>query len=199
MPILLPTSPLPKSAAPRPIDYGTWQSPIAGGTVSRLDFLGNRMAVDYVTPSLKQEPDARIWSSRLMQGVGQIVRAPFPQPGIVIGDPGTPVIDASGQGGTALKVRGMRAGYVILEGQWFNVFDIYFRAYIHMATADVVVDSTGRAIVGLTPMLRTSPSDNSECNFAAPVIDGQLSGNEKGWTYVAAKAQGLQYTVTEVR
>lgn len=199
MPILLPTTPLPASATPRPLDFGAWQEPIAGGAISRLSFLGTRMAVDFVTPRLKQEPDARIWASRLVQAVGLTVRAIFPQPGIVVGSPGVPLIDTGGQGGTALKVRGMTPGYTIKEGQAFNVLDGQSRAYIHLATGDVTVGSDSKVTIAIWPMLRVSPADAAQCNFSAPVIEGRLSGNEKGWTYVPARVQGLQFTVSEIR
>ncbi|UAK24180.1 hypothetical protein [Sphingomonas nostoxanthinifaciens] len=195
--ILLPSSPLPQSANPKPIDYGMWQQPIAGGTTTRLDRFGNRFSMDVVLPRLKPEPDGRIWVARLLQAINQDVQLAFPQMGLNIGVPGAPVVDGPGQGGLALAIRGFSAGYHVREGQFFSFVDAGGRPYLEMSTADVVADSAGKAVVPLYPMLRTSPSDGIALNFAAPVIVGQLSGNENGWTLERAGTRGLQFTITE--
>lgn len=197
--ILLPTSPLPKQATPRPLDFGMWQEPIAGSTISRLDRPGNRLAVDYQTPSLKPEPDGRIWASRLLQAVGQPVRMPFPQPGIVPGNPGVAVVDGAGQGGIGLALRNMTPTFVLVEGRAFNVYDADGTPYLHLISSDVTVGFDGKVIVTCWPMLRTSPADGSTVNFAAPVIQGRLTGNEKGWTYIPALVQSLQFSIDELK
>ena len=199
--ILLPGTPLPKSATERPIDYGSWQTPIAGGVITRLDRPGNRTAVDFVTPDLKPEPDARIWSSRLRQAVGRLVRARFVQPWRDPASPSYGIVTINGTPTSAavLPIRGAVAGLAIVEGQALNVFDAGGAAHIHFSTANVIVGGDGTAGIPITPWLRAVPADGSPVGLDEVLIDGQLSGNDKGWTQVRAKTQGLSYTVTEVR
>jgi hypothetical protein len=59
--------------------------------------------------------------------------------------------------------------------------------------------SGGAGTFPLWPLLRMSPPDNSAINFAAPVIQGRLTGNQNGWTLERAGTRGLQFTITEVR
>lgn len=197
--ILLPASPLPNSATPRPLDFGGWQEPIAGGVESRLDRPGNRFALDLTTPNLRPEPDGRIWASRLVLGLGLIVRTAFLQPGFDIGAPGTPVVNGAGQAGTTINLRGFAAGYTVREGQFFHLVDPAGRRYLHAAAADVTANGSGVAAVPISMPLRAQFADGAVAGFAAPTIEGKLSGNDKGWTQIVAKTRGLSFTISEVR
>lgn len=197
MPIILPPHPLPTSATPRPLDFGAWQTPTGGGAAQRLERNGSRFAIDIVTPNLKPEPDSRIWVSRLVQGVAGTVLYAFPQPGLRIGAPGSPVIDGAGQAGMAPLLRGFTPRYSVREGQFFSLVTGGQR-FLYMATAGVMADASGHAAVPVWPPLRRSPADGDVCEFARPMIEGALSGNEKGWTLVRARTQGLQLTVAEI-
>lgn len=197
MPIILPPRPLPKSATPRPLDFGAWQTPAGGGTAQRLDRNGSRFAIDIVTPNLKPEPDGRIWVSRMVQGVNATVLYAFPQPGLRVGAPGSPIVAGAGQAGMFLAVRGFTPRYTVREGQFFSMITGGQR-FLYMATAGVMADGGGLARVPIWPPLRRSPADGDVCEFARPMIEGALSGNEKGWTLVIARTQGLQLTVTEI-
>ena len=199
MAIALPTSPLPNSVTPRPLDFGSWQEPALGGPVTRLDRLGNRFAMDVTTPQLRPEPDGRIWVSRLLQAIGGEVTYAFPQVGLSIGAPGASVVNGAGQAGASLLIRGLAPGYTIRDGQFFNVHGSTGRAYLHAAIADVVASAGGLATVAIWPMLRISPGDGSTVNLAAPIIQGRLLGNEKGWTLQRAGMRGLEFTVAEAR
>lgn len=196
--IVMPTSPLPQSANPKPLDYGGWQTPIGGGTDARLDRLGSRFAMAVQTPRLKPEPDGRIWVSRLIEAISVGAEMAFPQVGFAIGNPGAPVIDGAGQGGAALALRGMTPGYTIREGQFFTL--VYAsRKKLLKASADVVVGADGKVIVPIWPLISIAPADGATCNFAAPVIQGRVSGNENGWTLQRAGVSGLQFVITETR
>lgn len=197
--VLLPGSPLLQSANPMPLDYGSWQAPAMGGVITRLDRLGNRFAIACTTPRLKPEPDGRIWVSRLLQAVGGVVRIAFPQVGLSIGAPGAPLVDGANQAGSSLKMKQLAAGYDVREGQFFNIVDPAGANYLHQATADIVADGSGGLTIPIYPMLRISPADASPVNLAAPVIEGQLSGNDKGWTLERAGVDGLQFTITELK
>jgi hypothetical protein len=197
MAIPLPSTPLPKEATPRPLDFGAWQTPPNGGVAQRSEHVGSRFALDVTTPGLKPEPDSRIWVSRLLQGVSSTVIYPFPQPGLVIGSPGAPVVDGAGQAGTTILLTGFTVGYVVREGQFFSII-VAGRRYLYAATADRTADAQGKIALPIWPALRVSPANGGVCEFAAPKIEGALSGNERGWTHVIARTRGLTFTITEV-
>ncbi|WCT73926.1 hypothetical protein PQ455_01450 [Sphingomonas naphthae] len=198
--ILMPTSPLPKSATPMPVDHGGWQEPIAGGSLFRLDRMGNRFAIQITTPRLRPEPDGRIWVARLLAAIGQAARVPFPQPGVLMGSPGTPVMDTGGQAGTTLKLRGYTAGERIVEGRFFNVVDSTGMRYLHATQGgDVIVGSDGKATLSIWPMLRVAVADGASLIFDVPTIEGRLEGAAQGWTLARAGNQGLSFTITELR
>lgn len=196
--VTFPASPLPQSANPKPVDYGAWQAPIAGGNSMRLDRLGNRFTMDVSMPRMKPEPTGRLWVSALLRSIGNFVLFPFPQPGLVIGTPGSALIDGAGQTGSTLKLKTMTVGYVIREGQFLNADDGTYAA-LFMCTADTTVGSDGKATVPIWPMIRNSPQNGAPSYIAAPFIMGKLSGNEQGWTLERAGTRGLQFTITEVR
>lgn len=196
--IYLPTNRLPMSVNPKPLDFGGWQEPIAGGDITRLDRLGNRFSVDVVMPRMAPEPYGRLWVSALVRAIGQLVVLPFPQVGLALGAPGSSLIDGAGQTGTSLKLRNMTVGYTIREGQFLNGDDGTFAA-LFMSTSDQVVGSDGKVTVPIWPMIRHSPADGAPTYIAAPMITGRLSGNLNGWTLERAGTRGLQFTITETK
>jgi hypothetical protein len=198
--IALPDKPGISAGVPRPIDGGSWQTPFAGGLSQRLERPGaTHLAVDFTTPRIPLTGLARTWVSRLIQGQRQIVRVLYPQPEIVAAPVGTPVVDGAGQGGYGLLVRGVTPGLTIVEGQALNIYDAAGRGYLHVASADAVVGTDGRVTVFVEPALRATPADGSPVNLAAPTIEGKLSGAEKGVALKRALADGLQFTIEEVR
>ena len=200
MTLTLPTKPGVSAGVPRPIDGGSWQTPIAGGTSQRIERPnGSHLAVDFTTPKIRLNGLARVWCSRLIQSIRQIVRVPYPQPEISIGNVGSPVVDGAGQGGYAIAIRGATAGLSIVEGQALNLYDAAGRAYLHVATADRTVGSDLKVVIPVDPSVRCAPADGSLVNLAAPVIEGKMVGGEKGIELRRALATGLQFTIEEVR
>lgn len=196
--VILPATPLPRAASPRPLEYGGWQTPIVGGPELYLGRLGNRWAIDFQTPRMKPEPTGRVWSSALVRSIGQMARAIVPQPGLEIGTPGSPVVNGAGQTGTTVSLRGFAAGYVIRDGQFLSFTDGTY-LYLHRATADATANGSGVVSVPLWPMLRQSFADGAAVNVAAPLIEGKLIGSAQGWTMARARVDGLSFTVMEVR
>ena len=47
-------------------------------------------------------------------------------------------------------------------------------------------------------MLRISPADGDVCEFGLPMIEGKLAGDDKGWTMIPARVQGLSFTISEI-
>ncbi|WP_174291002.1 hypothetical protein [Sphingomonas bacterium] len=198
--VVLPSKPGVSAGVPRPVDGGSWQTPFAGGLSQRLERPGaTHLAVDFTTPRIPLSGLARIWVSRLLQGQRQIVRVDYPQPEIVTGNVGAPVVDSAGQGGYTLAVRGAQPGLFIAEGRALNIYDAHGRGYLHIASADVTVGADGRVIIPIEPAIRAAPADGSFVNLAEPMIEGKLTGAEKGVTLKRALADGLQFSVEEVR
>ncbi len=196
--IALPTFPLPQSVNPKPLDYGGWQEPIAGGVTTRLDRLGNRFSIDVTMPRMRPEPTGRIWVSALLKSVGSLAQIVFPQPGLDIGSPGPVAVNGAAQAGSSIVLKNFAAGYTIRDGQFFNLTD-GISYHLHAGQADVVADGSGNATIPIWPMLRSSPVADSRSEWTTPSITGRLTGNENGWTLERAGTRGLQSTITEVR
>lgn len=197
MPVMLPTLRPPKTANMRPIDFGAWQTPTGPGAAQRLERLGSRFALDLVTGQLRWTEDRRAWISALLRGVSDTVLYPVPQPGLIVGTPGAPRVVSGGQAGQLLYLAGFTLGYVVRDAQMFSVV-INGQRFLYAATADAAVDGGGNVAVPVWPPIRRSPNANDVCEFALPLIEGVLSGNEKGWTDERAHTVGLQLTITEI-
>jgi hypothetical protein len=198
MAIALPSSPLPNQAVPK---LRVWGGPIGGdlgGEVQNIVLPGSRFAIDVTMPRMKPEPDGRIWASELVsaRAKGSTVTMPFPQPGLAIGSPGSAAVNGGGQLGTVLQLLGMTPGYVVRKGQFFSILS-GGRHYLHKSDADATVNGSGQVTLSISPMLRKSPTNGASVEFAAPVIEGFLEGNEQGWTQVRARTIGLQFTIAE--
>lgn len=184
-------------AAPRLLDWGSELVPSLGGVTQRLNRLGSRHAIDVSLPPMRIEPDGRLWVSRLKRGKSEGVKFAFPQVDFDPGAPGTPLIKTAVSGGTSFTIKGLTASYAIKEGQWLSVIHSG-RSYLHSVDTQVIADASGDATVTVTPMLRSALSANDVVNFAKPIIEGSLSGNEVAWTLEMARTVGLQFTITEI-
>jgi hypothetical protein len=195
-PILLPSNPGLKTDKPRMLDWGGALSPALGGPVQTLQRLGTRHALDFTLPTMPTEPLGRIWASRLRLAKLYGALLPFGQDGFAVGAPGQPAISGVGQTGSSLILRGFVPGYRVREGQAFNVVRNSKR-YLHWAAADTV-STDGSMRLDLYPMLRIIPDDGSPCEFANPMIQGSLSGNEVAWDRQTAPWTDLgTITITE--
>jgi len=197
MAVALPTLRPPKTATPRPLDFGAWQTPTGPGAAQRLERLGSRFALDIVTGQLRWTEDRRAWIAALLRGISETALYPVPQPGLQIGTPGSPVVSGANQAGSNLVISGFTVGYVIRAGQFFSIVTAGQR-YLYAATTDATADGNGFGYVSFWPPLRKSPAAGDVCEFAAPMIEGALSGNEKGWTDERAHTVGLALTITEI-
>jgi len=196
MSILLPQPRLPQTATPKLLDFGADIVPPMGGAAQRLNRIGNRWALDIVYPRLRPEPDGRILMACIRRAKTEGALFPFPQPGLAIGNPGTPMVDGAGQLGSILNLRGFVPGYIVLEGQFFSI--IYGgQRYLHAANADTAADGSGKMPLAIHPMLRISPNDGAVCEFAQPYIEGFLSGNEVAVELAIARATPATIVITE--
>lgn len=153
--------------------------------------------MDIVTGQLRWIEDRRAWISALLRGVSDTVLFPVPQPGLIIGNPGAPRIFASGQAGQTLVLTGLTPGYVIRDAQMLSIV-IAGQRFLHASTSDAPANGDGNATLQVWPPIRRSPSAGDVCEIAVPLIEGALSGNEKGWTDERAHTVGLALTITEI-
>lgn len=199
MTIALPTSPLPQVASPAPVVFGGPQLAAMGGEDQFINRVGNRFALEVTTPKLVPQPDGRLWIAALLKAwmTGERVSFPFPQPGLVIGSPGSAQVDGAGQTGSTLNMKGMTPGYTVRKGQFFNVIT-GGRRYLYESDIDQTVDGLGKLAAAINPMIRVSPANNDTVDFN-PLIEGLLLGDQRSWTHVIARTQGLKFTIRETR
>lgn len=193
----LPGTPGPVDLQWQPIDYGGVLQGALGGEAQRINRLGNRFALTATLPRMA-ENTARPWIAALMRGLREGVRWQLRQVELVIGTPGSPVANGSGQAGTAIAVRGGAAGYGVRAGQFLNVSTGGDR-YLYMASADAALDGSGVGSIPIEPPLRAEAADGDAIGLAAPVIEGLLLQGPVAWTIDAARRFGLQFTITEAR
>lgn len=194
MSILMPVSPAPQQAKPRLIDWSRILTPQAGGDLQQLNRLGTRFAMDITMPR-RTGDGARVFLSKLLQAKAAGIIIGFPQIGIEIGTPGSPVVDG-GASGMTLPLRGLTAGYTVLDGQFLSLIHAG-RRYVHHATADTSADGTGKMALPVFPMLRITATDGEIVEFD-PKIEGLLSGNEQSWTLARYGTDGIEFSVTEM-
>lgn len=196
MSILLPQPRLPQKAVPRLVDAGAIQQGGPGGVAQRLNRLGSRFALDIAYPRLRPEPDGRVLAARVRRAVTDGALFPFPQPGLTIGAPGSPVVSGAGQQGSTLLIRGFTVGYQYREGQFFSVI-IGGRRYLYQATADGLANGSGQANVPIFPMIRLPAPDGAICEFAQPYIEGFITAGAAEIEQTIAKSMIPQITITE--
>ena len=102
-----------------------------------------------------------------------------PQMGLEIGAPGATRVNGSGQAGTNLAIKGFTPGYVVRKGQAFNHIGSDGVRRIYIASAAVIADGSGNAVVPLETMLNWPPLNNDVIDFADVRIEG-FASVEKG-------------------
>jgi len=206
--VILPTWPAPSQAEPTYLDFGTTLDGGPHGGGPRIHRLGNRFSLAVTMPRSKMEPGrqysgmkngvgARVFLSRLRQGMDRGVIFPWPQPGLAIGAPGDPTVAAAiGPNLEEIVVQNLTPGYVFREGQFFNLYRADGRAMLAHTTEEVEAGLDGRATLPILPRTRASIALGSRVNME-PVIEGRLSGDSQSWTISTALTTGITFTVTE--
>ncbi len=197
-PILLPSKPGLKTDNPFMLDWGGPLTPSNGGVVQTLMRLGTRHGWEIIIPTMPTEPLGRIWAAQLRLAKLFGVILPWGQDGFTNRVIGSPVVDGAGQSGMTLALRGIDPrGSVARIGQAFSLVH-GGRRYLHFIAAEAVVGTDGRMTVPIFPMLRVIPDDGDVCEFARPMIQGSLSGNQVKWSRQTAPWTDLgTITITE--
>lgn len=178
-PILLPVMSGLKTDKPKMIDYGGQLIAPNGGPTQTLMRIGTRHSYDITPPVMPAEPDGRIFATYLRLAKLYGVLFPFSQDGLRIGPVGNPVVDGAGQAGSTILLRNFTPGYTVRFGQAFSLVH-NGRRYLYFAAQQAMAVG-GTLELDIFPMLRTLPGDGAVCEFAKPLIQGSLSGNEVAW------------------
>uniref|UniRef100_A0A6H1ZSQ3 Putative tail protein n=1 Tax=viral metagenome TaxID=1070528 RepID=A0A6H1ZSQ3_9ZZZZ len=195
MPIVLPSSPAPRSANVRLVTSVAELRSALGGSIQRINRKGSHFAIDYVMPPMEYE-QAMTWIGLLAAAMVDTVIMPFPQGAFDAGPIGSPVVDGSGHGGTMLPVRGLTPATPIVTGQVFTLVKADGR-YNYIVTQPATADGNGKATLRFAPMLRRPPADGDEVLIAAPEIEGFATPAGSGWSMDTARHVGLAFTVEE--
>jgi hypothetical protein len=194
----LPTFPQPNGVDVALIDYGAVLTPALGGPVQKVNRMGSRFRVTISLPPMLSDITGRQWVGRLAQAKFDGARIAYPLLSFSPGTTGTVLVSGSGQAGNSLNVKGATAGYQFKEGQPFSIVT-GGKHHLYLVATDTTASGTGTATIPIRPMLRRPHLDNDVCNFAAPKIEGLISGDEINWSMSVEKLISLQFDITEMQ
>ena len=189
--LTLPTDPAPAKMAVAMVSAKNTLTPAFGGAEQELLRKGTRYALTFFMPVMTyvQSMD---WDDLMAEGDTVLMRV-F-QPGLVIPNPGAPLVKGAGQAGTSLVIDGLPNGYVIRKGQFLSVVSAGQR-FLYRAKASAT-SVAGTATVPLRTMLRRPPNDNDVVEIAQPMIEGFVRDLGE-WAVGVDRLVGLQFTVRE--
>lgn len=195
--ISLPTNPSPNGMTPMLRDFGGTLTPFLGGPEQLIVRAGTRFGARVSLPPLRTNELGRIYISRLLQGRQNFALLRWPLLEFDPGTPGTPLVATAASSGTSLALKGLTAGYVLKEGQFFSVISGGQR-YLYMVTADVTASGAGTATATIFPLLRKAVSVNDVVEIAQPMIEGLISsGDELSWEIASNRFMGISFTIME--
>jgi hypothetical protein len=155
-----------------PVEFGgVVQSPL-GGAAMNLRRLGDRWSMQVTTAALPMEPDGRRWAARLTRARRCGAVMPIELEGFAPGLVGAPVIAADTRSGRVLTLSGLRANYVVREGQWLSIIHGGRRVHTDQVLAQVVADGSGNATIEMQNLLRTGLHPGDVVELARPMIQG---------------------------
>lgn len=189
--LTLPTSPAPANMAIAMVSAKNTLTPAFGGAEQELLRKGTRYALTFSMPPMSYIQSME-WDDLMAEGDTVLMRV-F-QPGLVIPNPGTPLVKGAGQAGTSLMIDGLPDGYVIRKGQFLSVVSAGQR-FLYRAKASAT-SVAGTATVPLRTMLRRPPNDNDVVEVAQPMIEGFVRDLGE-WAVGVDRLVGLQFTVRE--
>lgn len=169
--------------------------PTFGGPIQRASRLGDKWTIE-VTCRPMNYTQAMTLTAVLVQGSSEKVIFDFPQPGLAIGNPGTPRVNGASQLGNSLIADGFTANYPIRQGQFFSIVIGGIR-YLHQARSAVTANASGQVTIPVYPLLRKSPADNDVLEFAQPKIEGWLKAGGQNWTISLVRAVGVTFQISE--
>ena len=189
--LTLPTDPAPAKIAIAMVSAKNTLTPAIGGAEQELLRKGTRYALTFSMPVMTYVQSME-WDDLMAEGDTVLMRV-F-QPGLVIPNPGAPLVKGAGQAGTSLTIDGLPNGYVIRKGQFLSVVSAGQR-FLYRAKASAT-SVAGTATIPLRTMLRRPPNDNDVVEIAQPMIEGFVRDLGE-WAVGVDRLVGLQFTVRE--
>lgn len=189
--LTLPTDPAPAKMAIAMVSAKNTLTPAIGGAEQELLRKGTRYALTFSMPVMTYVQSME-WDDLMAEGDTVLMRV-F-QPGLVIQNPGTPLVKGAGQAGTSLVIDGLPNGYVIRKGQFLSVVSAGQR-FLYRAKASAT-SVAGTATISLRTMLRRPPNDNDVVEIAQPMIEGFVRDLGE-WAVGVDRLVGLQFTLKE--
>lgn len=189
--LTLPTDPAPAKMAIAMVSAKNTLTPANGGAEQELLRKGTRYALTFSMPVMTYVQSME-WDDLMAEGDTVLMRV-F-QPGLVIPNPGAPLVKGAGQAGTSLTIDGLPNGYVIRKGQFLSVVSAGQR-FLYRAKASAT-SVAGTATIPLRTMLRRPPNDNDVVEIAQPMIEGFVRDLGE-WAVGVDRLVGLQFTVRE--
>lgn len=189
--LTLPNDPAPAKMAIAMVSAKNTLTPAIGGAEQELLRKGTRYALTFSMPVMTYVQSME-WDDLMAEGDTVLMRV-F-QPGLVIPNPGAPLVKGAGQAGTSLVIDGLPNGYVIRKGQFLSVVSAGQR-FLYRAKASAT-SVAGTATIPLRTMLRRPPNDNDVVEIAQPMIEGFIRDLGE-WTVGVERLVGLQFTVRE--
>ncbi|UIJ43729.1 hypothetical protein LZK98_11570 [Sphingomonas cannabina] len=180
---------------PVPVDFGGTLTPALGGPVQHIDRVGSRWSWQIVTPTMHEEPDGRIWRARLHKAQKTTGLILIPEPDLVIGNPGAPVVATNIAAGRLLAISGLTAGFVIPEGKWLSLI-VNGQRYADKVEEQVTASAGGTATVTLRNLLRVPLAGGETVELAAPKLEGSISP-DIGGVIDDNRHTSFSFTITE--
>jgi len=193
---LLPPSPAPQDVTVSAVDFGNTLTPPLGGAQQRINRPGNRWMLSVTMPPMPTDEIGRIFISRLVRAKSEGLRMKFPLNGVNVGNPGSPVIDGAGQAGRLINLRGFAPNYTVKEGFFFSI-ETNGTHYLYHVNDGITLDASGAGSIIINPMLREPPNDGDPCNFAEPMIEGLVEGQDWEWNYSLAHNSEMSFDLKE--
>lgn len=153
---------------PRPVFARNETRPGYGGPIGRNLRPGTRWAWDFEYPPMSYV-DSLAFDDLLTED--ETIVADILQPGLAIGDPGSPLVNGAMQSGRTLHLKRVEPGYVFRMGQWLSVISEDQR-YAYKSRAAATADSSGNLIVPLRTMIRYPLVNNAVVEIAQPKVEG---------------------------
>ena len=183
------------------LQFASDLTPPMGGLVQRPERLGSRWSVTFSqTPALGVTCAQAILAARTKaRANGDSVFFAWPQP-TFSASIGAPAVNGAGQLGTRLIVNGLTPSTPLFTAGTMFSFTAGSWSYLHMLTANAVVDGSGNSTLQIAPMLRASPPAGTLLSVATPQIQGFIQGASEDWTLERLAWTGLPpFTVKEAR
>lgn len=195
MSVLIPWTRI-ASVALRPMLFSGEQEGSLGGIDLHVPRMGDRFAADVATTQFRQDAESRLFVAALFEASTDDARIALYQPAVRQQMAAQPVVDGADQSGSTLRIRGLFRGSPLLRGQFFNIVHggVHF---LYMIRQQIVADANGSAAVPIWPMLRFLTIDGEPCVFDQPVIEGRLSGFDKGAQFTRSRVDPLQFAIAE--